>query len=175
MHNVPLRNNYKREFEFLAPHIVPVLQDVISNGRFILGAELTAFEETFAKYLGVKRAVGVRSGTAALHLALLALGIGHGDEVITTSMSFHATAEAIVMCGAKPVFVDVLDDNLSMNYMQIKHSLTARTKTVIVVHLYGIPAEMDAITALCSEGNIFLIEDCAQAQRRGSGAARDLD
>lgn len=163
MDKIPLRANYKREFSFLKKEITPMLLGVIKGGRFILDRDLRAFETNFAKYIGSKKAVGVASGTAALYLSLLALGIKEGDEVITTAMSFYATAEAIIMCGARPVFVDVLEDNLSIDHRQIKKVITKKTKAIIVVHMYGIPCEMDAIVSVCKRYKLFLVEDCAQA------------
>ena len=135
MDKIPLRANYKREFSFLKKEITPVLLDVIKGGRFILDHDLRDFESIFSKYMGSKRTVGVASGTAALYLSLMALGIKEGDEVITTAMSFYATAEAIVMCGAKPVFVDVLEENLSIDYRQIEKVVTKKTKAIIIVFL----------------------------------------
>jgi dTDP-4-amino-4,6-dideoxygalactose transaminase len=163
MQKIPLRANYNREFNFLKKKIVPILFDVIKNGRFILGSDLVAFEDNIAKYFGVNKAVGVASGTAALFLALRALGIKKGDEVITTSMSFHSTAETIIMCGAKPVFTDVLEQNISMDYKQIEKKISKKTKAIVVVHLYGIPAEMDKVMDIAKKYKLFVIEDCAQA------------
>lgn len=137
--------------------------DVIKNGRFILYEDLSDFEDNFAKFCNAKRAIGVASGTEALHLALVALGIKKGDEVITTSMSFNATAEAIVMCGAKPVFVDVLPENLLIDYNKIEKKITKKTKAIIIVHLYGLPVEIDKVLSLCKKYRLLMVEDCAQA------------
>lgn len=162
MNTIGLKN-YKREFLFLKNKVTPVMIDIIKNGRFILYKDLADFEENFAKFTGSKRAVGVASGTEALHLALLAVGIKKGDEVITAPMSFNATAEAITMCGAIPVFVDVIPENLSIDTSKIEKAITKKTKAILPVHIYGIPAEMNKIVSLCKKYQLFLIEDCAQA------------
>ncbi len=153
----------KREYDFLNKTITPTIVNVIKESRFILGPEVTKFENMFARYCGTKYAVGVASGTAALHLALVALGIKSGDEVITTTMTFNATAEAIVLAGAKPVFVDIREDNLSIDTSKIETAITKSTKAIIAVHLYGIPADMKKIKQLCKKYNLFVIEDAAQA------------
>lgn len=153
----------KKEYQFLRQTLLPVLEGVMSEGRFILGEELKTFEEQFADYCGSKFTVGVANGTSALFLALKVLGIGPGDEVITTAMSFNATAEAISYTGATPVFVDVDPESLSIDPVSIARSITPRTKAILPVHLYGIPAPMDEIMKLARSHDLFVIEDCAQA------------
>lgn len=152
-----------REYKFLKKEIDPVIFDVIKSGRFVLEKDIDEFEKKFAKYCGCKRAVGVASGTAALHLALLAIGIKQGDEIITTPVSFNATPEAIVIAGATPVFVDVLPENLSINPLKIEKAITQKTKAILPVHLYGVPADIDKIMSICKKYKLKLVEDCAQA------------
>lgn len=140
---------------------------VLKKGQFILGPEVEALEEEVAQYCGVKYGIGVASGTDALHLALLACGVEPGDEVITTAFTFIATAEAITQCGAIPVFVDINPHTYNIDPSKIESKITKRTKTVIPVHLYGQPAEMDAILALAKRYNLKVIEDSAQALGAG--------
>lgn len=153
----------EKEFLSIKSEMMPVIEDVIANARFIQSSDQKAFEQRFAEYCQAKYAVGVASGTAALHLAIASLGIGPGDEVITSAMSFNATAEAILYAGATPVFVDVHSETLSIDESKIEAAITERTKAILPVHLYGIPAEMDTILAIAQKHNLFVIEDCAQA------------
>lgn len=127
------------------------------------GKYLSLFEEEFAKYIGAKYATGVCNGTIALHLALITLGIGEGDEVIVPTLTYIASVNAITYVGAKPVFCDSLRDTWQMNPKDVKHRITANTKAIMAVHLYGHPCEMDELVQICKENNIFLIEDCAEA------------
>jgi len=136
---------------------------VVKNGSFTLGAEVEAFETAFADYCGVKHAVGVGSGTDALFMALKAGGVEHGDEVITVPNTFIATAEAISMCGATPVFVDIDPATYNIDPKLIEAKITSRTKAVIPVHLYGQPADMDAVMALARQHGLKVIEDACQA------------
>ncbi|MEO8413534.1 MAG: DegT/DnrJ/EryC1/StrS family aminotransferase [Ginsengibacter sp.] len=131
---------------------------ISSKGEFI-----GKFENGIANYIGVKHAASVSNGTVAIHLTLLALGIGPGDEVIVPTLTYIASVNAIVYAGATPVFVDSLHDTWQMNPQEVMKKITSRTKAVIAVHLYGHPCEMDTITKICRENNIFLIEDCAEA------------
>lgn len=135
---------------------------VIDKGQFILGAEVTDFETRFADLCGVHYAVGVNSGTDALILALRALGIGPGDEVITAPNSFVASASCIALVGAQPVFVDVNED-YNINPALIESAINSRTRAIIPVHLTGRPADMDAILQIAQRRNLHVIEDCAQA------------
>lgn len=161
--NQLLLNDLMRESTKIKDKTLPVIQKVLEDADYILGKELKSFEKEFADYCGVKYAAGVANGTAALYLSMLSLGIGRGDEVITTSMSFAATTEAIIYTGAKPVFIDVNPLTLSIDENQIERFITERTKAILPVHLYGIPAELDRIKLLCNKYNLYLIEDCAQA------------
>lgn len=136
---------------------------VLDHGGFILGEEVTAFELAFARHVGALGAVGVASGTAALRLALAACNVGPGDEVITSPLTFFATAEAISQSGARPVFVDVDPDTLTLDPEQVDSAVTSRTRAVIPVHLYGCPADMEALAEIARRHDLRLIEDAAQA------------
>jgi dTDP-4-amino-4,6-dideoxygalactose transaminase len=136
---------------------------VLSNGKYILGDEVKGFENEFASYIGSKYAIGVSNGTEALHLALRALDIGIGDEVITVSHTAVATVAAIVQSGAIPVFVDIDQDTFTIDVSGIEKVITKKTKAIIVVHLYGQPCEMTSIIEMAERFNIRIIEDCAQA------------
>jgi dTDP-4-amino-4,6-dideoxygalactose transaminase len=139
------------------------VQCVLRSGRLAQGPKVEEFEALFASYIGTKYAIATNSGTAALHIALLAAGIGHGDEVITTSFSFIATANAILFCGAKPVFVDIDRDTFDIDPGLIRAKITPKTKAVLPVHLYGQPCNMKKIVQICREHNLILIEDACQA------------
>lgn len=136
--------------------------EALRSGELAQGHRVQLFEEHFAEYTGVRYGVAVGSGTAALHLSMLAHGIGKGDEVITTPFSFIATANAILFTGAKPVFVDI-DGNYNINPEDILQAITSKTKAVLPVHLYGCPAEMKAITEIAEDHNLVIIEDVCQA------------
>ena len=160
----------KVPFLDLQSHHAPMLgeinaaiQEVIDRAAFAGGAFVTRFEEDFAVYCDSRYAIGVGSGTEALWLALLALGVGPGDEVITVPNSFMATAEAITYCGAKPVFVDIEEHTYNMDPAGLEQAVTARTKAIIPVHLFGQPADMDPILEFARERGLFVIEDAAQA------------
>ncbi len=127
------------------------------------GSYIGKFEEEFAKYIGGKYATTVSNGTVAIHLALEAIGIGPGDEVIVPTLTYVASVNTIIQTGAKPVFVDSLEKTWQVNPEDIRRKITAKTKAVMVVHLYGLPCDMDAITAICNEHDLLLIEDCAEA------------
>ena len=155
--------NLKPQYAALKEEIIQGLQAVLEECRFILGPECQAFEQEAARYLGVKNAIGVASGTDALHLALIAEGIGPGDEVITTPFTFIATAEAIRYVGAIPVFVDIDPNSFNISPAAIEQAITPRTKAVMPVHLFGQPADMARIQPLCERNRLKLIEDCAQS------------
>jgi len=139
------------------------VMDVLNSGMLVQGAKVEEFEKKFAEYIGTKYAVATSSGTTALHLALLAMGVGPGDEVITTSFSFIATANSILYCGAKPVFADIDSKTFNIDPEKISEKITAKTKAIIPVHLYGQPAEMDSIIKIAKEHQIKILEDAAQA------------
>lgn len=153
----------QRQYQQLKPDIDAAIHDVLNHTQFILGPNVSALEKEIAAYHGKAFAVGVASGTDALLLALRACGIGPGDEVITTPFTFIATAEVVAMLHAVPVFVDIRPDTFNIDPDQIEAKITARTKAIIPVHLFGHPAEMDAVTALAKRYNLKIIEDCAQA------------
>lgn len=136
--------------------------ELLDSGMFILGQEVSQFEETFAKIAGTKYAVGVANGTDSLMLSMQALGICVGDEVITVSHSYLASASSVALIGANPVLIDV-DDNFNMDASKLEDAITAKTKAIIVVHLTGRPADMDSIMAIANKHNIPVIEDAAQA------------
>ncbi|HSW57465.1 MAG TPA: DegT/DnrJ/EryC1/StrS family aminotransferase [Dehalococcoidales bacterium] len=137
--------------------------DVVKSGQIAQGPRVEEFEKAFAAYIGTKYAVTVNSGTAALHVALIAAGIGPGDEVITPSFSFIATANCCLFVGAKPVFADIDDKTFNISPAAIEKKITPKTRAVIIVDLYGQACEMDEITALCKKHNLVLIEDACQA------------
>lgn len=139
------------------------LRRVIESGHFILGPEVEAFEEAFAEFCGVRHAVALNSGTSALHLGLLALGVEPGDEVITVAHTFAATVEAILYCGARPVFVDVDPDTLVMDPGKVESAITERTASILPVHLYGNPADMEALKIIADKHEIPIVEDACQA------------
>ena len=151
------------QYEQLRDEMLPAIEKVLSRAQFILGEEVGLFENEFAAFCGVDHCVGVSSGTDALHLSLRALGIGPGDEVITAANTFVATGFAIVYAGATPVFVDVDPVDYNMQVELIRRAVTARTKAIIPVHLYGQPAEMDAIRSIARECDLKVVEDACQA------------
>lgn len=159
---IPL-TDLKAQYSTIKDEIDEAIHRVLEQGQFILGPEVKSFEEEMAVYCGTKYAVGVASGTDALHLALLACGIKTGDEVITTPFTFIATAEAIVNCGATPIFVDIEPGTLNIDPSQIESKITPKTKAIIPVHLYGLPSAMEEITTIGRKHNLKIIEDCAQA------------
>ncbi|WP_269766387.1 DegT/DnrJ/EryC1/StrS family aminotransferase [Burkholderia ubonensis] len=131
---------------------------ISSNGKYI-----PAFEEAFAKFCGVKHAIAANNGTTALHLALVALGLQPGDEVIIPTVTYIATANAVRYCGATPVLVDVSADTMNIDPADIERKITARTKGIIAVHLYGHPAEMDAVNEIANKHGLWVVEDAAEA------------
>lgn len=156
---VDLVNQYKR----IKPEIDNAISAVLESGQFILGKTVSEFENNVAKYLGVKHAIGCASGTDALLVALMALDIKEGDEVITTSFTFVATVETIVLLGAKPVYVDIEPDTFNIDPTKIEKAITKKTKAIIPVHLYGHSVDMDPILEIAKKYNLYIIEDSAQA------------
>ncbi len=153
----------QKEQKTLKKSIEKAMNKVIKKGNFILGEEVSAFEKSFAKYLGVKYVIGVASGTDALVLSLKALEIGLGDEVIVPSLTFIATALAVSITGATPVFVDVEKETHVIDPEKIEKKITKKTKAIIPVHLYGNPANLNKIMAIAKKYKLFVIEDAAQA------------
>ena len=160
--NVPFLN-LKIQYESIQNEIQNAINQVIENTAFAGGPFVARFEEEFARFCGCRHAIGVGNGTDALWLSLLMLGIGAGDEVITVPDTFIATAEAISLCGAKPVFVDVDADTYNMDPDQIEAAITPDTKAIIPVHLFGQMADMDPIMEIAKRHGIFVIEDACQA------------
>ena len=136
---------------------------VVESSQFVLGPEVTAFEERFARYCNTKYCIAVNSGTSALHLALLASGVGAGDEVITVSMTFVATTAAILYCGARPVFVDIDPQTWTIDPNLVEAAITSRSKAILPVHLHGLAADMDPINAIARRHGLVIIEDAAQS------------
>mgnify|MGYP001575541063 FL=1 len=153
----------KIQYDAMKNEIDSAVLGVIQNTAFILGPQGKALEQSIAGYHRVKFAVGVASGTDALHLALRAADIGPGDEVITTPFTFIATAEAISYVGAVPVFVDIRPDTFNMDVSQIASRITKRTKAILPVHLYGQAADMDPLMEIAKKHSLKVIEDCAQS------------
>jgi dTDP-4-amino-4,6-dideoxygalactose transaminase len=151
------------QYESLKLEIQAAITKVLERGDFIMGEEVRLFEQEIASYLGVKHAIGMNSGTDALFIGLRAMGIGAGDEVITTSFSFFATAEAISHVGATPVFVDIDENTFNLDPKLLETAITERTKAIIPVHLYGRPCEMGKIMQIAQKHNLKVLEDCAQS------------
>ena len=153
----------KAEYTPLRDEILSALDRVCEKSAFVQGEEIEAFEREFAEFCSTKHCVALSSGTAALHLGLLALGVQHGHEVITTPNTFIATAEAVTYCGARPVFVDIDPATANLDPTRIERAITPRTRAIIPVHLYGRPADMDPIREIAARRGIRILEDAAQA------------
>jgi dTDP-4-amino-4,6-dideoxygalactose transaminase len=153
----------KAQYREIKPEIDVAIARVLDDAQFVLGPEVMAFEERFASYCNVKHCIALNSGTSALHLALLAAGIGPGDEVITVSMTFVATAAAILYCGATPVFIDVDPDTWTMDPSLIEGVITPKTRAILPVHLHGLMADMDPIIEIARRHELVVIEDAAQS------------
>lgn len=160
--NVPYFD-LKAQYASLREEVLAALDCAGSKAAFIQGEDVDAFEQEFAAYCGVKHCVALNSGTSALHLALLAAGVKSGDEVITTPNSFIATAEAISYTGARPVFVDIDPRTANIDHSKITAAVTKRTRVILPVHLYGLPAEMDPILKIAAQHGATVIEDACQA------------
>ncbi len=159
-----------KRLEFL-PYASPLIEeddiaevvDTLKSGWLAKGPKTMEFEKQFAKYVGAKYAVALNSCTAALHLSLVAAGIGEGDEVLTTPMTFASSANVVIHTGAKPVFVDIDPVTMNIDPLKIREKITSRTKAIIPVHMAGHPCEMDEIMAIAREHNLFVLEDAAHA------------
>ncbi len=160
--NIPVLD-LKPQYEQIKDEIQAAINRVLESGRFIMGPDVKLFEQEVADYLGVKHAIGVNSGTDALVIGLRAVGIGEGDEVITTPFSFFATAESISNVGATPVFADIDPNSFNIDPKEIRSKITSRTKAIMPVHLYGQPAAMAQIMEIAQEHGLKVIEDCAQS------------
>ena len=169
----------KAQYQQMKPEMDAAVMRAIDRAQFVLGPEVAAFEERFASYCNVRHCLAVNSGTSALHLALLAAGVGPGDEVITVSMTFVATTAAILYSGARPVFVDVDPVTWTMNPGLIEAAITPRTRAILPVHLHGLMADMDVIMEIARRHDLVVIEDAAQAhgaeyKGRRAGSLGDL-
>ena len=171
--------DYRRQYSALKVELDDAIQRVLSSGSLILGPECTAFEQELASYTGSGHAVGVGSGTDALNLALRALGVGAGDEVVTVANAGVPPVAAICATQAKPVFVDVEESTLLLSPAKILPALSERTRCILVVHLYGQPVDLDPVLEIAREHDLAVVEDCAQAhgaayQRRHVGTFGDV-
>ncbi|HZP48460.1 MAG TPA: DegT/DnrJ/EryC1/StrS family aminotransferase [Vicinamibacterales bacterium] len=146
-----------------AADVRAAIDRVVARGWFVLGPEVEAFEAEFAAASGAAHAVGVGTGTDAIALVLRALDVGAGDEVITAPLSAAYSALAVMMCGARPVFADIDPERLTLDAQQVERAVTPRTKAILPVHLYGQPADMDALSAVATRHRLALVEDCCQA------------
>jgi len=152
-----------RQYHNLKADIDKAILDVLESGSYVLGPQLVKFEEELAAYTNVRETVGVNSGTDALLLVFLGLGLGPDDEIITTSNTFFATAEAIWLAGATPVFVDSDPKTRNIDVTKIEAAITSKTRAIVPVHLYGLPANMPEIANIAKAHDLFVVEDCAQA------------
>ncbi|GAB4408355.1 MAG: DegT/DnrJ/EryC1/StrS family aminotransferase [Thermodesulfovibrionales bacterium] len=153
----------RRQFTGIKEEVFGIVAEVLESSHYILGSKVQEFEKEIASYIGVSEAIGVASGTDALHLSVKALDIGEGDEVITTPFTFFATAEAIIYTGARPVFADIELDTFNIDCSKIEEKITPRTKAILPVHLFGHPSDMEGILEIAKRHGLYLIEDCAQA------------
>jgi dTDP-4-amino-4,6-dideoxygalactose transaminase len=169
----------KAQYRSIQREIDAAIAATLESSQFILGREVAAFEEEFAAFQGARHGIGTNSGTSALHLALLAAGVGEGHEVITTPFTFVATAAAILYTGARPVYVDIEPETYNLDPARIAAAITPRTKAIVPVHLFGHPADMDPIMDVARRHGLAVIEDACQAhaaeyQGRRVGAIGDL-
>ncbi|MDU2680249.1 MULTISPECIES: DegT/DnrJ/EryC1/StrS family aminotransferase [Clostridium] len=160
--NIPLID-LKAQYESLAENLDKAALGVLSSANYIMGKTVTDFEKEFADFIGVKHAISVGNGTDALVLALKSMGIGEGDEVITTPFTFFATAETISAVGATPVFVDVDKETFNIDVTKIEEKITSKTKAIMPVHIFGQSADMDEINEIAKKHNLYVIEDACQA------------
>jgi dTDP-4-amino-4,6-dideoxygalactose transaminase len=169
----------KAQYRSIKPEIEAAVASVLESGQFVLGPEVAAFEREFAQYSGAAHGIAVNTGTSALHLALLAAGVGPGDEVITVPFTFVATVAAICYTGARPVFVDIDPATFTMDPAKLEAAITPRTKAILPVHLYGQMADMDPIVAIANQHRLVVIEDACQAhgayyKGRRAGSVGDM-
>jgi dTDP-4-amino-4,6-dideoxygalactose transaminase len=153
----------KAQYHSIKPEIDAAIARVLDSSQFILGAEVAGFEQDFAAYCGATDCIALNSGTSALHLALLAAGIGPGDEVITVPFTFIASVAAIVYTGARAIFVDIDPSTFTLDPSAVEAAITSRTKAILPVHLYGHPADMDPLLDIAKRHGLIVIEDAAQA------------
>ena len=155
--------NLKRQYKYLKEDIEKNISEILEGGAYINGPQTKKFEKRMEEYLGVKHAIGIGNGTDALVIALEALGIGRGDEVITSPFTFFATAEAISVVGAIPVFVDVKLEDFNIDENKIEEAITSKTKAIMPVHIFGTSVNMDRINEIAKKNNLYVIEDACQA------------
>lgn len=160
--NIPLID-LKAQYESLSEELNKTTLEVLASANYILGKNVIEFEKEFAQYIGVKHAISVGNGTDALIIALKAMGIGEGDEVITTPFTFFATAESISAVGAKPIFVDVDIDTFNIDVTKIESKITSKTKAIMPVHIFGQSSDMDDINKIAKKYKLLVIEDACQA------------
>jgi dTDP-4-amino-4,6-dideoxygalactose transaminase len=160
--NVPSLD-LKAQYRSIKPEIDAAIARVLDSGQFVLGSEVAGFEQEFAAYCGAGECIALNSGTSALHLALLAAGIGPGDEVITVPFTFVASVAAVVYTGARPVLVDIDPRSFTLDPAEIEAAVTPHTKAIMPVHLYGQPADMDPVMEIARRHGLVVIEDAAQA------------
>lgn len=160
--NIPLID-LKAQYESLAGELKEATLGILTSANYIMGKTVIDFEKAFAEYVGVKHAISVGNGTDGLVIALKAMGIGEGDEVITTPFTFFATAEAISAVGGTPVFVDVYKDTFNIDVTKIEEKITSKTKAIMPVHIFGQCADMDEINEIAKKHNLLVIEDACQA------------
>ena len=158
-----LFNDFSKEPQVLKQEIHRAIQRVVDSGWFILGKELEAFESDFAQYIGTRYCIGVASGTEAIALALMALNVGNGDEVITTNLTAFPTITGILQSGAKPVVVDIFSSNGLIDDQKIESKITKKTKAIVPVHLYGQSCNLAAIADIAEKYKLYVVEDCAQS------------
>lgn len=171
--------NLERQYEQLREEIEPAVLSLLRSTSYIGGKAVNQFEKELADYLGVKYVISCGNGTDALYIALKSLGISEGDEVITTPFTFFATAEAIAQTGATPVFADIDPETLNLSVDSIEEKITDRTKAILPVHIFGLPAEMDAVNLIAKKNGLYVIEDACQAigaeyKGKKAGALGDL-
>ncbi|NME35802.1 MULTISPECIES: DegT/DnrJ/EryC1/StrS aminotransferase family protein [Fusobacterium] len=160
--NIPLLN-LKKQYKYLKKDIEAKISEILESGAYINGPNTKELEKRLADYLGVKHVIGIANGTDALIIALKSLGIKKGDEVITTPFTFFATAEAISVVGATPVFIDVRLEDFNIDVDKIEKAITEKTKAILPVHIFGTPVEMDKIMEIAKKYNLYVIEDACQA------------
>lgn len=171
--------NLKRQHNTIKEEVEERVLDVLSGGQYVMGENVNEFEKEFCEYLDIKNAISVANGTEALIIALKALGIGEGDEVITTPYTFFATSESISSVGAVPVFADVRLDTFNIDFSKIEEKITSKTKAIMPVHIFGQPCDMDEINEIAKTHGLYVIEDAAQAvgseyKRRMIGTLSDI-
>src|SRR6266567_276769 len=153
----------KAQYRSIKPEIDAAIARVLDSCQFVLGPEVSEFEKEFAAYCGAAECIALNSGTSALHLALLAAGVGPGDEVITTPFTFVASVAAIIYAGARPVLLDIDPSSFTLDPGAIENAITSRTRAIMPIHLYGQPADMDPIMEVARRRGLVVIEDAAQA------------